>query len=346
MIKTIEWANGKVRMIDQTKLPQREEVFECIDYLEVAKAIKDMKIRGAPAIGIAAAFGVALGVKNSGAKTLQDLLKEVEQICQTLLETRPTAVNLSWALERMTRKAESSRILSVAEAKKALLKEAQEIRREDAEANRRIGDYGASLIGDGDTILTHCNAGALATSEYGTALGIMRKAVEEGKKIYVYVDETRPLLQGARLSAWELQKDRIPFTLITDNMAGYFMQQRKINKVVVGADRIAANGDTANKIGTYSLAVLAKEHDIPLYVAAPVSTIDFSIPSGKQIPIEEREAEEVTSIQGVQCTPSGVKVANPSFDITPGRYISAIVTEKGIIKQPLEKNLKTISDER
>lgn len=345
MIRTIEWANGKVKMIDQTKLPQCEEVFECMDYLEVAKAIKDMKIRGAPAIGIAAAFGVALGVKNSSAKTRQDLLKEVEQICQTLLETRPTAVNLSWALERMMRKAESSRTLSIEEAKKVLLKEAQEIRREDAEANRKIGDHGASLISDGDTILTHCNAGALATSEYGTALGVIRKAVEEGKKIYVYVDETRPLLQGARLSAWELKKDGIPFTLITDNMAGYFMQQRKINKVVVGADRIAANGDTANKIGTYSLAVLAKEHNIPLYVAAPVSTIDLSIPSGKQIPIEEREAEEVTSIQGVQCAPSGVKVANPSFDITPGRYISAIVTEKGIIEQPLEKNLKTISDE-
>lgn len=344
MIRTIEWANGKVKMIDQTKLPHSEEVLECVDYLEVAKAIKNMKIRGAPAIGIAAAFGVALGVKNSGAKTPQDLLKEVEQICQTLLETRPTAVNLSWALDRMMRKAKSSGTLSVEEAKKALLKEAQEIRREDAEANRKIGDYGASLISDGDTILTHCNAGALATSEYGTALGVVRKAVEEGKKIYVYVDETRPLLQGARLSAWELQKDGIPFTLITDNMAGYFMQQRKINKVMVGADRIAANGDIANKIGTYSLAVLAKEHNIPLYVAAPVSTIDFSIPSGKQIPIEEREAEEVTSIQGVQCAPSGVKVANPSFDITPARYISTIVTEKGIIKQPLGENLKAISD--
>jgi methylthioribose-1-phosphate isomerase len=346
MIKSIEWLNGKVKMIDQTKLPLKEEVLECGNYLEVAEAIKNMKIRGAPAIGVAAAFGVVLGIKNSKVQTTSGLLEEVEKVCQVLSATRPTAANLFWALERMRNKAVSSTFLSVPQLKKILEEEAILIWKEDGNINRKIGECGASLINDGDNILTHCNAGALATSQYGTALGVIRAAIEQGKRVHVFVDETRPLLQGARLTAWELQKDNIPMTLITDNMAGYFMSQGKIDKVIVGADRIAANGDVANKIGSYSLAVLAKENGVPFYIAAPISTIDFDISSGREIPIEERKAEEVTFIQGKQIAPTGVKVANPAFDVAPSKYISAIVTEKGIIRQPLKENLKAISDQR
>jgi methylthioribose-1-phosphate isomerase len=346
VIRTIEWIDGKVKMIDQTKLPHKEEVLEYEDYHDIAAAIKSMKVRGAPAIGVAAAFGVALGARHSGAQTTEDLLQEIEQIYNVLIETRPTAVNLKWALDRMRDKAQSSRSLDVLSVERILEQEAILIAEEDVETNRKIGEYGARLLSSGDTVLTHCNAGALATSEYGTALGVIRRAVEEGKDIDVFVDETRPLLQGARLTAWELQKENIPHTLIADNMAGYFMSQGKIDKVLVGADRIASNGDVANKIGTYSLAVLAKEHGIPFYVAAPVSTIDFGISAGGQIPIEQREAKEVTSIQGVGCAPLGVKVANPAFDVTPNRYIAAIITERGIVEPPYRTNLKKIGQKK
>lgn len=344
MIKTIEWVNGKVKMIDQTKLPLKEEVLECGDYFEVADAIKNMKIRGAPAIGIAAAFGVVLGVMNSQAQNTKELLQEVEKACQTLSESRSTAVNLFWALKRMKNKATASSTLNVLGVKKVLEREAILILEEDADINHKIGKNGTSLIDDGDTILTHCNAGALATAAYGTALGVVRAAVEAGKRVRVFVGETRPLLQGARLTAWELQRDEIPLTLISDNMAGYFMYQGRIDKVLVGADRIAANGDTANKIGTYSLAVLAKEHKIPFYVAAPVSTLDLSISSGKEILIEERPAAEITFIQGVRIAPDGVDVANPAFDVTPNQYISAIITEKGIVWPPFDTGLRIMSD--
>ena len=340
MIRTIWWTNGRVEMIDQTKLPHKEEVLVCEDYLEIAAAIKSMQIRGAPAIGVAAAFGMALGAKQSKARTTEELLKDLEQAYNTLIETRPTAINLKWALDRMKEKAQLLSSSDVPSVKAALEKEADLIWREDIETNRKIGENGAPLLNSGDTILTHCNAGALATSEYGTALGVIRKAVEDGKKIEVYVDETRPLLQGARLTAWELQKEKIPHILITDNMAGYFMSRGKIDGVIVGADRIASNGDVANKIGTYSLAVLAKENHIPFYVAAPVSTIDFGIRTGEEIPIEEREAAEITCVQGVGCAPAGVKVANPAFDVTPNKYITAIITEKGVAGPPYDESLR------
>jgi len=344
MIRTIEWIDGKLRTIDQTKLPLKEEVLECVDYLEVAEAIKDMKIRGAPAIGVAAAFGVVLAMRNPDIRTTDELLGEVKKVCGVLAATRPTAVNLFWALDRMKQKAVSGRFQDVSQLRKALEEEAILIWEEDAGINRKMGELGASLIDDGDSVLTHCNAGALATSQYGTALGVIRTAVEQGKKVHVFVDETRPLLQGARLTAWELKKDNIPMTLIADNMAGYFMGKGKIDKVFVGADRIAANGDVANKIGTYSLAILAKEHSIPFFVVAPLSSIDYSIASGNEIPIEERPAEEVTCIRGTQIAPAGVNAANPAFDVTPNRYVSAIVTEKGILQPPFGESLKRIRD--
>jgi len=337
-VKAIEWALGKVRLIDQTKLPTEEVYIDIDNYQELAVAIKDMRIRGAPAIGVAAAYGVALGANRIEATSKNDFLRQLKVVSDTLAATRPTAVNLFWALECMDMVARSGK--DVDDIKKALTVEAQRIDADGEAANKRMGAYGAELIEDGYTILTHCNAGALATEGYGTALGVMRAAVERGKKISVYADETRPLLQGARLTAWELVKDGIDVTLITDNMAGHFLKSDMINCVIVGADRITANGDVANKIGTYSVAVLAKENDVPFYVAAPTSTIDLSLASGEQIPIEERKPDEVTHIKDVAIAPNGVKVANPAFDVTPHKYVSAIITENGIVKEPYLKSLK------
>ncbi|MFO8009861.1 MAG: S-methyl-5-thioribose-1-phosphate isomerase [Dehalococcoidia bacterium] len=331
-IKPIEWQDGKIILLDQTRLP-REEVFLEIPGVDgICEAIKALRIRGAPAIGVAAAYGLVLGAREIMEESREDFLSQLKRISDTILETRPTAVNIFWALERMKRTA--SGFSDTEEIKSALEGEARAIERETAEDDRRLSEYGAELIHDGSTILTHCNAGSLATSGYGTALGMIGAAFERGKRIQVFADETRPLLQGARLTTWELMRAGIPVTLITDNMAGHFMKQGKIDCVVVGADRIAANGDVANKIGTYSVAVLAHEHEIPFYVCAPVSTIDFSIQSGSEIPIEERDAREVTEILGVRIAPEGVHVLNPAFDITPHSYVSAIITEEGVARAP------------
>jgi len=340
--KTIEWVDEKIKLLDQTKLPHQEVYLECEDYHTVADAIKTMKVRGAPAIGVAAAMGIALGAQNLQQKNMEAFLSKLQKIFDEFAATRPTAVNLFWAIERMKKKAKESGAGSVEELKTQLKKEALLIAQEDEEINRRMGALGATLIEDGDNILTHCNAGALATFNFGTALGVIRAAHAGGKRIHVYVDETRPLLQGARLTAWELMKEKIPMTLITDNMAGFFMFKGKIDKVFVGADRIAANGDTANKIGTYSVAVLARENKVPFYVVAPTSTIDLSIRSGEDIPIEERPAEEVTSVLGTKIAPPNVRVANPSFDITPYSYVTAIVTENGIAKAPFTTELEKL----
>ncbi len=341
MFKTVEYKDGKVRLIDQTRLPLEEVYVECDNYQDVARAIKTMQVRGAPAIGVTAAMGVALGAKSIKAKDFAEFYKEFVKICDCLAGTRPTAVNLFWAIERMKSITDKNRDKPVEFIKDALEKEAVKIREEDISINRAMGNYGQELIEDGDTILTHCNAGALATAgEYGTALGVIKVAHEKGKKVKVYADETRPFLQGARLTAWELVKEGIPVRLITDNMAGYFMGKDEIDKVIVGADRIAANGDTANKIGTYSLSILAKEHNIPFYVAAPLSTIDIKIPDGSKIPIEERNSQEVTHLNGKRITPEGVEVANPAFDVTPNKNINAIITEKGIIKPPFWDGIK------
>ena len=333
MVPTIEWKEGVVRMLDQTRLPLEVTYFECKTYQDVAKGIKELIIRGAPAIGVAAAMGVALGAQDVKTQNFTDFYGEIEKICSHIGATRPTAVNLFWAIERMKRFIQSHRERPLNAIKELLIEEAVRVLREDIEANRAMGKHGAQFIKDGNTILTHCNAGALATGGYGTALGVIRAAKEQGKNIKVFADETRPVLQGARLTAWELMEDNIPVTLITDNMAGYFMKKGAIDLCIVGADRIARNGDTANKIGTYSVAVLAREHGIPFYVAAPVSTIDFAIPSGEHIPIEERDRAEVTHVFGkVQIAPAKVGVANPAFDVTPARYITAIITEKGAFK--------------
>ena len=333
MIPTIEWKDGVVRMLDQTRLPLEVTFFDCKTYQDVAKGIKELIIRGAPAIGVAAAMGVALGARGINTMDFKSFNEEIEKISGYIGFTRPTAVNLFWALERMKKVILANKEKPVNTIKDILIEEAKTILREDIEANKAMGEHGAKFIKDGDTILTHCNAGALATGGYGTALGVIRAAKEEGKGINVFADETRPVLQGARLTAWELMEDNIPVTLITDNMAGYFMKKGLINLCIVGADRIARNGDTANKIGTYSVAVLAHEHGIPFYVAAPVSTIDFIIQSGEEIPIEERNPMEVTHIYGkIQIAPSKVRVANPAFDVTPAKYITAIITEKGTFK--------------
>jgi len=343
MIKTIEWKNDKVKMIDQSKLPLKEEFFECSDHECVIDAIKTMKIRGAPAIGVAAAMGIVLGAKNSPASDVDELLKEIDVICEKMRNTRPTAVNLFWAIERMRSVVFSKKWEDAESLKKALESESLQIIEEDIASSKRMGALGASLIKDGDNILTHCNAGSLATVQYGTALSPVYYAFNEGKKIHVYVDETRPKLQGARLTIWELKKENIPAILITDSMAGYFMGKGKIDKVIVGSDRIAANGDAANKIGTYSLAVLAGVHKIPFYVVAPTTTIDFNISSGKEIPIEERDASEVTHFGGIQVAPDGISVANPAFDITPNRLITAIVTEKDILYPPFEEKIADLN---
>lgn len=337
-VETIEWTEAGVVMIDQTRLPRETVYVTCRDYREVADAIKTMIIRGAPAIGVAAAMGVAIGALKA-----QDLDAEMPIICETLAKTRPTAVNLFWAIDRMRKLYESARGASIDEIRALLMAEAQRVKQEDIQINEAIGRNGAGLVPDGKTVLTHCNAGALATAGYGTALGVIRAAVEAGKKIDVFADETRPFLQGARLTAWELQQDGIQTTVITDNMAGHFLKSGRIGCVVVGADRIAANGDVANKIGTYGVAVLAKENNVPFYVAAPVSTLDLTLASGDEIPIEERAAAEVTHVQGVPLAPEGIGVANPAFDVTPNRYVTAIITERGVARAPYEESLKALA---
>ena len=338
--RTIEWTDEAVVMIDQRLLPVREIYVKCRTYQEVAEAIKEMIIRGAPAIGVAAAMGIALGAQEIKAAGFEDFYREYEKICDLLAGTRPTAVNLFWAVDRMKRFCLEHKEVNIEKLKELLKTEALKIHDEDIEINKAIGKNGNPLVPQGARILTHCNAGALATAGYGTALGVIRAAHEAGKNIQVFADETRPFLQGARLTAWELMKDNIPVTLITDNMAGYFMKKGMIDLVVVGADRIAANGDTANKIGTYSVAILAKEHNIPFYVAAPISTLDLSLKTGDEIPIEERNIREVTHVFDSQIAPNGVKVLNPAFDVTPNRYITAIITEKGVVKAPFDKGLK------
>jgi methylthioribose-1-phosphate isomerase len=329
--RTIEWRDNAVIMIDQTRLPGEEVYNSYEDFKSVAEAIKGMIIRGAPAIGVAAAMGIALGAREIIADTHESFFRQLENVCEVMARTRPTAVNLFWAIERMKRVAEASCGKTLDQIREVLKKEAIRIEEEDLIICRNIGKWGATLIPQEATILTHCNAGGLATAGYGTALGVIRAAHEAGKNIKVFADETRPWLQGARLTAWELVKEGIPATLISDNMAGFFMNRGEITCCVVGADRIAANGDTANKIGTYSVAVLAKENNIPFYVAAPVSTLDLSLSDGSQIPIEERPASEVTHIKGFAIAPTGISVRNPAFDVTPARYITSIITEKGIV---------------
>ena len=341
--KIIEWLGDRIKIIDQTELPHKEIFLELQDYREVADAIKKLRIRGAPDIGVATAYGFALGAQSIKASSKDEFLDKLRPVSETLSSSRPTAVNLFWALAKMNKVAQGGK--SVTQIKKDLLTEAQRIEAENDEANRRLSELGAELIKDGFTILTHCNTGSLATAAYGTALGVIKMAKEQGKKVKVYATETRPLLQGARLTTWELLKENIPVTLITDSMAGYFMNKGEINCAIVGADRIAANGDVANKIGTYTLAVLATENGIPFYVAVPVSTIDFSLSSGADIPIEERNPDEVTHIQGIRIAPEGVKAANPAFDVTPHCYISAIITEKGVIREPYVEKLKKLTSE-
>jgi methylthioribose-1-phosphate isomerase len=334
MVETIIWTDSGVVMIDQRLLPTQEVFITCNTYLEMADAIKTMVIRGAPAIGVAAAMGVALGVREGA---------DFDTVCDTLAATRPTAVNLFWGIERMKRLKATLSGASQSELVGRMIQEAQTTRTEDIAICKAIGRNGADLVPDGKTVLTHCNAGALATAGYGTALGVIRAAVLAGKKIDVFADETRPFLQGARLTAWELQQDGIPTTLITDNMAGHFLKSGRIGCVVVGADRIAANGDVANKIGTYSVAVLAKENGVPFYVAAPVSTFDLTIPSGDHIPIEQRSRDEVTHVFGVQVAPDGIGVENPAFDVTPSRYVTAIICEKGVARAPYTESLKSLA---
>ncbi len=342
MIKTIFWKNNSVVLIDQNALPLVERHVLCKSYKEVISAIKNLTVRGAPAIGVAAAMGVALGALRLPPLPPEKFRKQLLAICEEIAKSRPTARNLFWALERMKKVINHSRQTSQRDSVKELIKEAIHICSEDIEINRQIGKNGGFLFTNGDNILTHCNAGALATAGYGTALGVIRAAGEKGKKLHVYVDETRPVLQGARLTTWELKKEKIPFTLITDNMAGFLMSQGKIDKIIVGADRIAANGDTANKIGTYSLAVLAQVHHIPFYIAAPVSTIDTSLKTGISIPIEERKSDEVTHFKKVRSAPTGTKVYNPAFDITPAKFITAIITEKGILRKPYSISISRI----
>ena len=346
MIQTLEWTEHGVRFIDQTKLPTEEKYVTCKTHEEVADVIRTMVVRGAPAIGVSAAMGIALGVKNSKAETTGDLKREFDQICDVIGKTRPTAVNLFWAIRRMQQKFELLRVRPVQQLKQALIEEAQRMHAEDIAINKAMGENGATLMPPDGGVLTHCNAGALATCGYGTALGVIRAAVERGKKIHVYADETRPFLQGSRLTAWELVKDGIPTTVISDNMSGAMMRQGKIGAVVVGADRIAANGDVANKIGTYTVAVLAKEHDIPFYVAAPISTVDLETPDGSKIPIEQRSAAEVTHIAGSRITPEGIQVENPAFDVTPAKYVTAIITEHGIARAPFEESLARLVREQ
>ncbi len=336
-VKTIQWKNDRVIMLDQRLLPHQEEYLACRDYKEVAAAIRNMAIRGAPAIGVAAAMGVALGCLNVSPKSFD---REFERIVLVLGKTRPTAVNLFWALQRMREVYLRTRSSGVESVQRALKDEALKIYRDDIAANKQLGKYGAGLMRHAKRIMTHCNAGALATAGYGTALGVLRALKAAGSKFEVLVNETRPFLQGARLTAWELKKEKIPAMLVTDNMAGYLMQQGRVDAVIVGCDRVAANGDVANKIGTYIIAVLAKRHGIPFYVAGPTSSIDINCPSGKEIPIEQRDPKEVSHLFGKPLAPRGMKVFNPAFDVTSQELISAIITEKGVINPPYQRNLR------
>ena len=338
-MKSIEYQNGVLKLLDQTKLPTEVSIIDCRTYLDVRDAIRDMIVRGAPAIGVAAAYGVAIGAKSIVQEDSKAFLAEFATICEVMADARPTAINLFWAVDRVRTVAVANECLTVAQLRDVILAEAQQMEREDVETNKAIGLNGSSLISSGFRILTHCNTGSLATCDYGTALGVIRIAHEQGKNISVLADETRPYLQGARLTAFELQSLGIDVKVICDNMAGYFMHTNKVDCVIVGADRITLNGDTANKIGTYSLAVLAKENNIPFYVAAPISTIDFNMETGVDIPIEERPQVEITHIKGTRITPEGVGVLNPGFDVTPGRYITAIITEQGIINGPFTDNI-------
>ena len=342
MVKTIEWTDAGVVMIDQRILPTDETYITCKNYLEVADAIQTMVIRGAPAIGVAAAMGFAIGVQKASDENLD---AQVEEISKVLAATRPTAVNLFWAIERMKRlyAVLQQQGVELPALRQRLIDEAKEVLRDDIEINKAMGRHGAALLPHGATVMTHCNAGALATGGYGTALGVIRAAVESGNPVAVMANETRPFMQGARLTVWELQQDSIPVTLLTDNMAGHTLRSGKVGAVVVGADRIAGNGDVANKIGTYSVAVLAKENNVPFYVAAPISTLDLSLTSGDQIPIEQRAADEVTHIRGHRIAPAGTQVINPAFDVTPNKYVTAIITEKGVARAPFTESLKELA---
>ncbi len=337
-MEAIEWLGDRVKILDQTRLPQEEVYVELSHYQSIASAIVELKIRGAPAIGIVGAYAMALGALKIQTTTRSEFLEKLQSISRVLGATRPTARNLFRAIDRMEQVAAAGK--DIDQIKTALVNEAVRIHFEEAEATRKLSQLGAELIKDGFIILTHCNTGALATAGYGTALGVIKQAKEQGKKIKVFATETRPLLQGARLTAWELKRANIPFTLITDSMAGYFMSRGEVDCVIVGADRVAANGDTANKIGTYSLAVLAMENGVPFYIAAPTTTIDLSLTSGDEIPIEQRSPEEVTHIQGVRIAPEDIEAANPAFDVTPHHYITAIITENGIIKEPYVERLR------
>jgi len=348
MIRTVEWTNDGVVMIDQRRLPSDEIYLTLKSYEDVALAIEDMVVRGAPAIGVSAAMGIALGTKQSSATAIEEFESDFNSVCERLAKTRPTAVNLFWAVERMrwTFNRARSESASIEEIKQRLIDESLLIHREDIEANRKMGRFGAELIPEGATVLTHCNAGALATAGYGTALGVIRAASEAGKNIKVLADETRPFLQGARLTAWELAKDQIPVSVITDGMSGHLMKSGRIDCVIVGADRIAANGDVANKIGTYMVAIAAHENNIPFYVAAPLSTIDLSLNSGDQIPIESRSESEVTHYRGERVLPEGVGAVNPAFDVTPHRYISAIITDAGVAREPYDTSLRALFEKK
>jgi methylthioribose-1-phosphate isomerase len=345
MIPTLQWTPGGVSFLDQTKLPHEETYLLASDYRQVADAIRNMVVRGAMAIGVSAAMGVALGIDRSQARTIPELNAEVNMICETLAATRPTAVNLFWGINQIRDLYRSLATINtpLADIKRQCVALAKTLYDEDIANLLRLGAFGAQLLPKEGTVLTHCNAGALAACGYGSALGVIRAAIERGHKIDVFADETRPFNQGTRLTAWELLKDNIPTTLICDNMAGYFMGLGRIKACIVGADRIAANGDTANKIGTYSVAILAKEHGIPFYVAAPFNTIDLATGSGKDIPIEERSAREVTHVRGVQVTPDGVGIANPAFDVTPAKYISAIITERGVLRAPFGTSIAALA---
>jgi methylthioribose-1-phosphate isomerase len=341
-MRTVEWDNGTVKMIDQRLLPTEFKIVTFTDVEGVARSIREMYVRGAPAIGATAAFGMALAATTSPATNVDKLYADLEKAAASLRMTRPTAVNLFWAIDRMLRRAQSPGLASVEAIQAALEKEAQEIADEDVAVNRKMGAIGQEVIQDGDNILTHCNAGALATVDYGTVLGVVRSAVENGKKIHVWVDETRPRLQGARLTAWELMRDQIPCTLIADNAAGQLMRTGRVDVVLYGADRVAANGDVANKVGSYKLAVVARENGIPCFCVSPTSTIDMGLPHGDAIPIEERDPQEVTVVHGQRIAPEGVPVANIAFDVTPRRYLTGIITERGIAYPPFDVSLSRI----
>ncbi len=343
MVKTIEFIDGVVRMIDQTRLPGEKVFVDCRTLDEVGEAIQSMVIRGAPAIGVAAAMGVSLGADAIDADDFETFYSCLEKKCGALAKSRPTGVNLAWAIERMKRVARENSSLSIPDLKKRLHQEGLTICEEDIANNKAMGEFGQSLLATGQTVLTHCNAGALATAGFGTALGVIRAAVNAGKKINVVANETRPFLQGARLTAWELKEDNIPVKLITDSMCGFFMQKKEIDVVVVGADRIAGNGDVANKIGTYMVAVLAQKHRIPFYVAAPISTLDLTLASGDEIPIEERSPEEVVQFNNKRIAPEGIDVAHPAFDVTPNDLVAGIITEKGIARPPYTESLKQLA---